>query len=98
MSDHRSELAAKRFPKEWAVWSTRTGPGASKRRQQLRKAAEDAIVMDGLRSKNASCATCSSFEPRGPGGPHCAKDSDFHGYTLVLPTDLCARWMGKDVG
>lgn len=89
------DLVKQRFPAEWAKWSIRTGIVASKRRQQLRRAARDSAVMDTLRQVGASCGTCSSFTKNGPCGPHCEKDSDFHGYAVVRPGDLCARWTAR---
>lgn len=89
------DLVKQRFPAEWAKWSTRTGRGASKRRQQLRRAARVAVVMDTLRQAGASCASCASFTKNGPCGSHCEKDSDFHGYAVVCPSDLCARWTAR---
>jgi hypothetical protein len=93
--DPRSELAAARFPAEWKKWCARTGPGASKRRQQLRKAAEDTVKIDVLRANAASCGTCANFQKKGPYGPHCELDSDFHGYALTQAANLCSRWTAK---
>lgn len=92
MSDSRSDLAAARFPDEWRKWSALTGKAASKRRQQLRKAAEEAVIMDGLQASGASCATCVGFVREGPCGSYCSADSDFHGYMLAQASGLCVRW------
>ncbi|WP_040567828.1 hypothetical protein, partial [Magnetospirillum molischianum] len=91
----RDALAFKHFPAEWCRIVNK--PGASKKRQQLRKRGEEAETVLALRAKGASCATCNGYEkaphPKELGFTHyCAADSDFHGYVGALATGLCHRW------
>lgn len=92
--DPRSRLAAELFPREWAAIANK--PGASKKRQQLRQRAEEALKLRDLRGQGASCATCRNFQTRGgPGKPWCEADSDFQGYPVALPDGLCGMWAGR---
>lgn len=93
----RDALAAKYFPTEWAKAQL---PGKSKKRNQLRNAAEHMQKKDALRAQGASCANCSSFRPTSysptvKGGSWCAAESDFYGYSLTKPENLCHRWTQK---
>lgn len=89
--DERSQLAAKLFPREWATVANL--PGASKARQKLRQRAVTEVKLRALRAAGASCATCRSFEKRDPTpgikGPWCSAKSDWEGYVLAKPNDLC---------
>lgn len=94
MGVERDELAAHYFPQQWAAIATL--PGASKKRQQLRKAAETRRYMIALRAEGARCGTCNSYTKM----PHddrmyCAAKSDFSGYTVTFETSLCGDWSAK---
>jgi hypothetical protein len=90
----RDALAAKHFPKQWAAVSGKVG--ASKSRQQLRKAAERADMFLQLKAEGRSCATCVAFNDHPPASVSfdavCDADSDFHGYVGTKADSLCYRW------
>lgn len=90
----RDALAARYFPVEWARCVNLSG--ASKRRQKLRKQAEDAQLLEQLRVCGSRCDNCGSFSTREIPGmdkkPHCERYSDFHGVAFVDPDGLCTMW------
>lgn len=91
----RDDLAAKYFPDSWTAAQE---PGKSKKRNQLRNAAENMQKKECLRSQGASCANCSylgTAQLRGKTEMICELDSDFHGYSLTKPEHLCHRWTEK---
>ena len=106
MSDNRTTaerdaLAARYFPREWAAAATK--PGASKKRQQLRRNAEMAQERDRLRASGARCAICRSFVASDPPslrghGPWCRAESDFNGYTAARPDGLCLLFKAEESG
>lgn len=88
----RDALAKKYFPKQW---DAAQAVGKSKKRTQLRKAAEDMKEKERLRSIGASCANCASFKKVQIGTylkDTCEADSDFYGYALTSATNLCSKW------
>ena len=94
-AEARNELAAKYFPKQWEKVADK--PGASKARQNLRRAADNRVKLDALRQDGACCGKCGSFERVAPSsmpdfGCWCAADSDFHGYTKASAGGLCLRF------
>lgn len=89
----RDALAVKYFPGEWAAVATKSG--ASKSRQRLRQRAETQVVIEGLRNNGSSCGGCQSFRVGdSPAQPknYCATHSDFHGYAVTKPSDVCTLW------
>jgi hypothetical protein len=91
----RDDLAAKYYPREWEKAQV---PGKSKRRNQLRKWAEQMQIKEGLREQGACCGNCGSFGSVSLGGEIetiCHADSDFYGYALTRASDLCHRWHAK---
>lgn len=97
--DERSALAALMFPQQWAAVAQL--PGASKRRQQLRKRAEHAVALQALRGAGARCLTCRAFrrDPMFPGhGTWCDTHSDFHGYQAATGDDLCLSYREAEGG
>jgi hypothetical protein len=67
-------------------------PG-EKRRRKAKREREDAarrVIVAGLRAAGASCATCAHCgHYPGDARRTCIIDSDFEGYTIVSPDDLC---------
>lgn len=90
MTTERDALCEKYFPKQWLA--IKDAVGKSKARNNLRKRAAYAAKNEKLRAAGASCSNCSSFKASGPCGSYCLMDSDFHGYSLTKPTDLCVKW------
>jgi len=88
----RDALAAKYFPK---LWAQAQASGKSKKRNQLRNAAEDMQKKEQLRTQGASCGNCDNYSPKGPCGSYCELDSDFYGYSLTKAENLCHRWTEK---
>jgi len=90
------QQVAAMFPKEWAAVANVTGERARRRRHSLRRRARVETALAQLRAEGRSCASCGSFRNQRPcpGGPrtYCERDSDFHGYAIVKPTDLCTNW------
>lgn len=85
---------AQSWPARWAK-ANDPRPGASKRRNNLRKAWQQHLAYQAFKDAHpdASCASCAN---RGR-MPHdarmtCDLDSDFHGYSLVAPEHVCTRW------
>jgi hypothetical protein len=93
MKTDRDALCEKYFPQKWA--GIKDAVGKSKARNNLRKAAGYAAKNDKLRAAGASCANCSSFNATGACGSYCDRDTDFYGYALTKPDDLCAKWSAK---
>lgn len=92
----RDALAAKYFPREWA--SVATALGKSKQRTKLRQRAEAAQKIEALAAAGCNCGNCGSFSVThawGDSRTYCGMDSDFHGYALVQPNELCSRWYAK---
>ena len=93
--EQRDALAEKYFPK---LWEAAKAKGKSKKRTQLRKAAEHELLKEGLRETGACCANCSSFSSAQIGGnlkTICAADSDFYGYSRTEAHHLCHKWSEK---
>lgn len=91
----RDARAATMYPREWAAAISRTGPAASKKRQQLRRNAEMEIERSKLRATGACCGNCRSYEHgSNPLQPKrfCGALSDFHGYVTPPADDLCLKW------
>ena len=91
--ERRNALAAELFPKEWAKAQE---PGKSKKRQQLRQAAEYQLIKRQREAEGHSCADCSARFKTAEGKHACGFDSDFHGDVIVKLTDLCWRWYAKE--
>lgn len=91
-TEERDALAAHYFPDSWKAAQQQ---GKSKKRNQLRNAAEDMQKKEQLQAQGASCANCESFEPNGPCGSYCHVNTDFYGYGLTKPENLCHRWTEK---
>lgn len=97
----RDALAAKLFPREWAAVAMRLG--ASKKRNQLRKRAEEKAARDAAIAPHIAaghcCGNCNEFEPYpGPGNKDrfiCAMDSDFRGYAIARADGLCPLWRAR---
>lgn len=81
----RDDLAAYMFPAEWARIAT--APGKSRARNNLRKHAENRIVLDALRSAGRSCLSCD-----GRTHNRCEMLSDFSGNVSVPMDHLCVHW------
>jgi hypothetical protein len=67
----------------------------SKQRSRKRRDEAAALLIAKLRSKSASCANCKHRTSRptdAPGKLICDVKSDFAGYVIVQPTDLCTDW------
>lgn len=79
---------------------TNRGPGERLRKQRYRtrKLAEHHTAMDALRTKGASCATCTGFAkaPHGLQGHVCEPESDFHGYAMTTADRLCIKYSSED--
>lgn len=95
--EERNALAAEIFPVEWAKALTETGKRAVNKRRCLRNAAEAEVIMRPLRERGECCATCSSFDPNPTREIKnaCLADSDFHGYAITQPENLCGLWKAK---
>jgi hypothetical protein len=68
-------------------------PG-EKRRRKLKREREQAAYEAALRPHliaGHQCATCEHWG-RSEAGRHCELESDFYGYVLKKPTDLCPSW------
>lgn len=90
----RDDLASYMFPKEWARFVLR--PGATKKRQQLRKRAEQQVIFDRLFAAGRSCASCRHFEfTSAINKTTCAMGSDFYGYQIETADGLCVDWSAK---
>lgn len=98
--EERDALAAKLFPREWAVVAKSSGRGAGKKRNKLRNQAEEKVRFDTLKAEGKSCASCGGFERRQPypglKGAWCSMDSDWEGYTHAEPGGLCLKWHPKE--
>lgn len=72
-------------------------PGERKRRQRKRERNRIAYneAMKPLLASGASCSTCAHYG-KSPLGRHCELDSDFEGYVLTKPTDLCTRHKARN--
>lgn len=97
MGTERDALAAQMFPEAWAAVATL--PGASKKRQQIRKRAEERQAMTALQATGARCGNCEHYEeiptPGNKGRMHCSMQSDFDGWALTFETSLCLDWSKK---
>lgn len=100
MLTDRDALAARMFPREWAAVEHKVG--ASKKRQQLRQRAEQEVVwrkvkaeLDAKGATCGNCRHCSPYPMSRNGELSCDLDTDFHGYAIVKPTHVCARWSEK---
>jgi hypothetical protein len=67
---------------------------AADRAKTERKQAFRAGVVGRLRASGHTCGDCQHRGERFGAGPVCELASDFHGYTRVALTDLCADWKG----
>jgi len=83
---------AKLWPKKWAK-ANAPRPGASKRRNRLRRAYRTYAEYVEWRANNpdAYCSNCVHFEdaPMLPNHKHCSIKSDFYGYAVVPATHVC---------
>ena len=99
MADIQTDAAiAEAWPGKWAKANDQSRPGASKRRNQLRKAWATAKKLDALSEQGAACETCANFGlTRALGGLKtiCELRSDFEGYQLADPANLCADWKAR---
>lgn len=75
---------------------TARSPG-EKRRRRLKRERERAAyqaAMVPLRAAGCSCDACTHYG-RCSLGWHCEIESDFGGYALKKPTDLCPSWAAR---
>lgn len=93
MTDLDAALAAA-WPARWAK-ANDSRPGASKRRNNLRKAWRAHLAFVAFKAANpeACCGNCDSFKPM----PHdsrmqCEAESDFYGYQIVTADGVCTKW------
>jgi hypothetical protein len=90
----RDDLAAYMFPKEWARVVLMAG--ATKKRQQLRKRAEQQVIFDQFLAAGRSCASCCHFEfADAVNKMTCAMGSDFYGYQIAKANGLCLDWSAR---
>jgi len=99
MGDATDKAIAQAWPFEWAR-ANRAKPGASKRRNNLRKRWRYAEELKAFLAANpsASCATCRHWEPvprSTDNSKHCSIESDFYGYQIVKPDYVCTRWAAE---
>lgn len=88
----RDALADKYFPDSWKAAQE---SGKSKKRNQLRNAAENMQIKEQLRKSGAHCGNCDHLDRVQIGGELktiCELDSDFGGYQLTKCEYLCHRW------
>ncbi len=87
-----AEIAAK-WPQEWAK-ANHSRPGASKRRNNLRKRYRYVMELEAFVRENptAKCANCRHMSTVNYSKPYCELDSDFHGYQTVALDYVCVRW------
>lgn len=84
------------WPERWAK-ANDARPGASKRRNNLRKAFRNYLERTAFVAANpeACCANCAhmaiNFTRK---QPHCELDSDYYGDQLVKPDYVCTKWKG----
>lgn len=94
MTEEEDAAIAKAWPDRWARANSNR-PGASKRRNNLRKAwhASEALKQFRVANPNARCGNCAhmGLTPISD-KPHCENDSDFYGYQLVDLDNVCVRW------
>jgi hypothetical protein len=88
---------AERFPSEWARANDGSLRGRSKARNNLRKRYRYVVELEAFKAANpdARCGNCAhgDLNPSvGIKGLSCELDSDFHGYAMVDPANVCARW------
>lgn len=96
-SNPRDALAAHYFPKQWG--KVAGVPGKSKRRQQLRKWAENQRDLEPLRAAGSCCGNCDHWKPPSTATieeNHCEVHSDFYGYAITPKDHLCIYWKTKD--
>lgn len=93
--DEQRALAMTMFPMEWGRALGTPGERGRRMRANLRKRAGVAVVMQALRAEGRSCASCAAYNSGAFGSGRrsfCEDDTDFHGYALTGPTDLCNDW------
>lgn len=70
-------------------------PGEQRRRQAKRErdraAYSAALAALPVGARCETCAHCGKY-PDGGSKRTCILDSDFDGYAIVQPTDVCPRW------
>lgn len=97
--DRERALAAEMFPAEWAAALAMTGKRGNGRRAKLRQRAVAELVLRPLRAAGASCASCRHYRTtlalRREPTRFCEIDSDWQGYAIRKPTDLCTAYDGS---
>lgn len=84
---------ARAWPERWRK-ANETRPGASKRRNNLRKAYHAHLAYGDFVSANpeARCGNCQHMkQAHYRDKPHCELDSDFYGDQLTSPENVCTR-------
>ncbi|WP_370171384.1 hypothetical protein [Sphingobium abikonense] len=85
MSDAATDAAiAAAWPKDWAK-ANDARPGASKRRNKLRKAwaAQQSFAAFKAANPNANCGNCAHRGNHYNIGDHCELQTDFYGYATI---------------
>lgn len=81
------------WPEKWAK-ANADRPGASKRRNNLRKswAASQELAAFKAAHPHASCGNCDNHATHFSQGDYCLLESDFHGLAVIRDiSDVCAR-------
>jgi hypothetical protein len=94
------EQIAREWPQRWAK-ANEPRPGASKRRNNLRKCWKYAQEIACFRAANptARCETCRNWQPvphSKKAERHCSVQSDFYGYQITKPDAVCTYWKSHD--
>ena len=100
MADPQTDAAiAALWPEAWAKANNPALRNRSKARQQIRQRYKFHLEMDALQKAkpHARCGVCKHYEPvpHSSGGKfHCSIESDFHGYQITTPDNLCLKFKG----
>lgn len=95
-----AEIAAT-WPSRWAK-ANAARPGASKRRNVLRRAFAGfkADLAFKVANPNARCGNCRHYKPLPFASKrhthHCEIESDFAGYSCTTVNHVCVRWKPSD--
>lgn len=95
--EEQRALAFKHYPREWfqTLSPTLSGEKRRKRQAKLRKLAVEQEITQPIRATGGSCANCDHYRKTPhTKARHCQVQSDFYGYVIPEPTDLCSSYAG----